>query len=294
MPTINSISKETVALPPGYKLAVVASAVSLGTIFRLGDSHGDPAQGATPISAGQTKTFGPYSVPARFDLACAAGSLTYSVALANASDQGDARIAASLDAGTPQVITATIVGTIEADGEGNAEVIVTGAALGEASPVTLAVAVANGDTASDVAGKIRTALEENEDISAVYTVGGSGAEITLTAKVAAALDQSMNLAYADDTCVGLVADDASVLTTAGVAPGTLHEEIPQPAAAVAPLTDSTTGAPGDTLAPVGDTSAGDESEAINDNFASLNQQIEDLKASLVASGVLTEYVEPEE
>lgn len=64
------------------------------------------------------------------------------------------------------------------------------------------------------------------------------------------------------------------------------------AEAVTPLTDSTGGTPGATLAAVENTSTGDRSAAINSNFASLNQQIEDLKEALVDAGLLTEYVAP--
>lgn len=59
--------------------------------------------------------------------------------------------------------------------------------------------------------------------------------------------------------------------------------------AVEPLTDSTTGVEAGTLVAVGDTSAGDESANINANFASLNAQVEALKAALVAAGTLTEF-----
>jgi hypothetical protein len=64
------------------------------------------------------------------------------------------------------------------------------------------------------------------------------------------------------------------------------------AAAVAPLTDSSGGTPGATLAAVGATNTGDRSADINNNFASLNEQIEDLKEAFVNSGLLTAYVAP--
>ena len=55
------------------------------------------------------------------------------------------------DDGSVQIETATASGTIT--GDGDAEVIVTAAAV-EGSPKTLSVAVLNGDTASDWAGKV--------------------------------------------------------------------------------------------------------------------------------------------
>jgi hypothetical protein len=96
MPTINTLSKETVTLEVGLALSVVAAAVSSGTIFRLGDSHGEQAQAATAISASETKTFGPYAEIARFEIVCAAGSLTYSTGPADVADMISDAIAAQL------------------------------------------------------------------------------------------------------------------------------------------------------------------------------------------------------
>jgi hypothetical protein len=66
----------TFELVPGEALTVVADGVSAGTIFRLSNAAGNGSQGATPIGAGQTKVFGPYSTPARFSAQPSAGSLT--------------------------------------------------------------------------------------------------------------------------------------------------------------------------------------------------------------------------
>lgn len=113
-----------------------------------------------------------------------------------------------------QVETATIVGTIT--GDGNASVVVTKAGM-TGSPITLAVPVLSGDTPTVTAGKIRTALNANANITAVTTVGGTGADVTLTAKVAAANDATFNVAYDNGTCTGLTPDATSTDTTAGVA-----------------------------------------------------------------------------
>lgn len=118
--------------------------------------------------------------------------------------------------GTLQVETATVVGTIGASGAGNATVIVTAAGMSN-SPKTVSVAVANNDSASTVAGKIRTALGLDADVSAFFTIGGSGVYVTLTAKAAAANDATMNISITNGTCSGLVPMVNSEDTTAGVA-----------------------------------------------------------------------------
>jgi phage tail sheath protein FI len=120
------------------------------------------------------------------------------------------------DAGTPQMITATVVGTIGASGAGNATVIVTSAGM-SGSPITLSVAVANNDSASQVATKIRAALNGNATIAARFTIGGTGANITLTRVVAAANDGTLNVSIDNGTCTGLTAAPTSTNTTPGVA-----------------------------------------------------------------------------
>lgn len=126
--------------------------------------------------------------------------------------------AALTKAGVPtsgvfQEETATIVGTITTGG--NASVIVTAAGL-TGSPITLSVAVALSDTATQVATKIKAALNANAVIAAFFTISGSGADVILTANESAANDATMNLAYADDTSDGLTDDATSANTTAGV------------------------------------------------------------------------------
>jgi hypothetical protein len=115
-----------------------------------------------------------------------------------------------------QVETATVVGTIGPAGAGNATVIVTASGM-TGSPKTLSVAVANNDTASQVATKIRTAMNADTDITNFFTVGGSGAAVSLTTKVARANDTTLNISIANGTCTGLTAAPTSANTTAGVA-----------------------------------------------------------------------------
>lgn len=113
-----------------------------------------------------------------------------------------------------QVETATVVGTIT--GSGNATVVITAAGMPN-SPKTISVAVLNLDTASQVATKIRTALNADTDVSNFFTIGGSGADVTLTTRTARANDTTLNMSTANGTCTGLTAAPTSANTTAGVA-----------------------------------------------------------------------------
>lgn len=113
-----------------------------------------------------------------------------------------------------QVETATVVGTIGASGAGNATVIIT-SALMSSSPKTYSVAVANNDTAAQVAGKIRTALALPGELVDFYDVSGSGANVILTAKEAAANDATLNIDIDNGTCSGLTDAPTSVNTTPG-------------------------------------------------------------------------------
>lgn len=121
------------------------------------------------------------------------------------------------DPGVQQVETATVVGTITVSG--NAAVIVTAAAMLN-SPKTIQVPVANTDSASAAAGKIRTALVADADVGHVATglfnVSGSGANIVLTTKRKKANDTTVNVSIANGTCTGLTAAPTSANTTAGV------------------------------------------------------------------------------
>lgn len=112
-----------------------------------------------------------------------------------------------------QVETATAAGTIGTSG--NAAVVVTGARI-TGSPITLAVAVTSGDTASVWAGKVRTALNATAAITAVYTVGGSTTAITLTETDPENNDPTLNISLDNGTCTGITTAATSANTTAGV------------------------------------------------------------------------------
>jgi len=115
---------------------------------------------------------------------------------------------------TAQVKTATVVGSVTLTG--NATVIVTAAGM-SGSPKTINVAVTNGDSATVVAGKIITALAADTSVNAMFSVGGAGANVVLTALVAAANDATLNISTANGTCTGLTSEPTSTNTTPGVA-----------------------------------------------------------------------------
>jgi hypothetical protein len=115
---------------------------------------------------------------------------------------------------TQQVETATIVGTITTSG--NATVTVTANGM-TGSPKAVSVAVLENNTAADVAQKIRYALATDADVSALFLIGGTAANVTLTSREHLPNDSTLNIAVANGTCEGLTADATSDNTTAGVA-----------------------------------------------------------------------------
>ena len=120
-----------------------------------------------------------------------------------------------LEAGVQQVETATVVGTII--NPGNAHVIVTATGMA-GSPLTTHVGVLAADTADTVATKMRAALNLVAVITALFSVGGSGPYITLTAQVADDNDPDLNIKTENDNCSGLTTEASSVQTIPGEAP----------------------------------------------------------------------------
>jgi hypothetical protein len=115
--------------------------------------------------------------------------------------------------GVAQVETAVIVGTIT--GSGNATLTIT-SGLVAGSPLAVPVAVLENDTPTIVATKAVTALNANAAISAHFTASSDAENLILTAKKAAANDATLNIAYDNDTSIGLTPDASSNNTTAGV------------------------------------------------------------------------------
>lgn len=128
------------------------------------------------------------------------------------SDSGEVR------PGTAQIVTAEVVGTITTSGD--SEWVVTAGGM-DNSPVTVVVALEEDDTAEVIAAKARTALAADEDVSSFFTViPGDDEFVSLRAITPATNDETMNIAYADDTSEGLTDDATSTITVEGNDPAT--------------------------------------------------------------------------
>ena len=102
---------------------------------------------------------------------------------------------------------------------GDITITVTSAGM-DNSPKDVVVAIGETDyTASQVGELVRTALDADEDVSAFFTVGGTGADISLTALVESANDATLEIAFTDTDTTG-VTFGSSTDTTAGVAKDT--------------------------------------------------------------------------
>jgi hypothetical protein len=114
---------------------------------------------------------------------------------------------------THQIETATVVGTIV--NPGNAAVVITAVRV-TGSPKTFAVAVSALDSASTVAGLIRSALAFDSAVSTMYLVSGTGADVVLTERTDATNDATLNISITNGTCTGLTPALTSTDTQAGV------------------------------------------------------------------------------
>lgn len=153
-----------------------------------------------------------------FDLAPLAPTAHINAALTTVSGvtQPGATVHIVLDA-IPQVETATVVGTVT--GDGNAEVVITSVRL-PGSPLTYQVPVLDTDTDAIVAEKIAEYLQDTA-VNEVFIIAHSGADFSLTERVATMNDPTLNMATANGTCTGLTAAPSSVNTTPGRAPVTV-------------------------------------------------------------------------
>lgn len=133
----------------------------------------------------------------------------------------DVRIASTRAAliGTQQVETATAAGT--ASGSGNITVTITAAGM-TGSPKAIVVAITSGDTPTQWATKVRTALAADVDVASFFVIGGSTTAIALTARAAADDDATMNIAIADTDTTGITPVVTSTSTTAGVAAASVY------------------------------------------------------------------------
>jgi hypothetical protein len=117
--------------------------------------------------------------------------------------------------GVLQVETATVIAAAGATAAGDATVIVTAANL-VGSPLTISVPLLLTDnTATLVATKIRNAIESSS-VAGQFTIGGTGANISLTARSRISNDATLNISIANGTCAGITAAPTSTNTTAGI------------------------------------------------------------------------------
>jgi hypothetical protein len=119
---------------------------------------------------------------------------------------------------TKQVETATVIAAGGITGDGDALVIVTSAWLA-GSPLSflVPVTIVTHTTAALIAGAIRTALAADSRITAIFTAGGAGANVSLTDTEFRANDPTLNISIANGTCTGITAAPTSTNTTPGVA-----------------------------------------------------------------------------
>lgn len=126
--------------------------------------------------------------------------------------QSDSTEDTNEEGGTAQVETAIANGTISQDGD---IVVVITSALVTGSPLSINVAVTNGDLPAAWAAKVKTALNNTTAVTAHYNVSTNSDKIVLRAKVIADNDSTLNIELKNSTSAGIVPAATSVNTTAG-------------------------------------------------------------------------------
>lgn len=87
MSTVYQGSPESIALPAGRVLSVVADAESSGLLFSIGNPGTEPG-GGLAVPADTTTTVGPFASPRQYRLQATVGSLTFSLSVGFATDVG--------------------------------------------------------------------------------------------------------------------------------------------------------------------------------------------------------------
>jgi hypothetical protein len=190
----------------------------MGTISNPRISYGLIATGTpTKTQVANTVEIGVASTPLSLTGANVAYCISASLASVGDLLAVDTETGATTIGTTPvaQVETATVVAASGATSSGNLAVTVTAARV-TGSPLAFSVALVNGvdTTATLIAAKIRTAFNANSALTAVYTVGGTGADVTLTETDPENNDATLNIAIAAG--LGVSAIVSSTNTTAGV------------------------------------------------------------------------------
>jgi len=98
----------------------------------------------------------------------------------------------------------TISGTVGTGASMTGDLVFTITAANMAgSPLSLTVPVTSGDTAAQVASKIRAAVVGNDTLYGFFDIGGTGAVVSLTTLVAAANDATMAIELTDADSTGV-------------------------------------------------------------------------------------------
>lgn len=124
--------------------------------------------------------------------------------------------AAIVAAGIKQIVTVVFAGTVGGSGAGtvilNVKATNSTALNNSGSGKNISFNVANNDTATQAAVKARTALNADTDVTAFFTVGGTGVNVTLTVINAVANDTAMHVNYANGTATGLTNANSTITT----------------------------------------------------------------------------------
>lgn len=119
-------------------------------------------------------------------------------------------------AGIEQSMTRTV--DTEPTADGNITITITASDMYN-SPKAVTVAILDADDTDGVAGKIRTALAADADVSRFFDISGTGSDVTLTAKVADENDSTYTFAFTDTGTTGT--DLSAQVNVAGVKPSAL-------------------------------------------------------------------------
>ena len=197
-----------------YALSAVGTALSTGV-------SGTPTLGFAPVPISYPSASVAYVARCILAAATDEGVIVLSTGVTSASD--------AWTAGTAQVDTATILAAGGCTSNGTMTLVVTAAGMtGSPKNVAVALTTAAHTTAALIATAARTALAADTAVAALFTVGGTGADITLTRKATStftiptgtlslypANDATLNLAIPSG--LGVTAAPTSTDTVPGVA-----------------------------------------------------------------------------
>lgn len=85
MSNVTGGGREDLSLATGDILTVASVGHGVGYVSRYGDRPGDAGHGVTAVGDGESVTFGPFTAPARFEVTCTSGVLSFSAAPADST-----------------------------------------------------------------------------------------------------------------------------------------------------------------------------------------------------------------